>query len=62
MGAPLAMPLNVATGRAHSGVNLLIPWRAVVARGFLCQSWLTVRLALGLSSSALPSGWLAPKR
>lgn len=24
VGAPLAMPLNVATGRAHSGVNLLI--------------------------------------
>jgi antirestriction protein ArdC len=49
--APLAMPRNAATGRGYSGVNVLILWGAVVARGFSCQAWLTFRQALSLGSS-----------
>ncbi|SMF34959.1 Antirestriction protein ArdC [Azospirillum oryzae] len=44
--APLGLPRNAATGRAYTGVNVLILWGAVVARGFSGQSWLTFRQAL----------------
>jgi antirestriction protein ArdC len=46
--APLAMPANAATGRAYSGINVLILWGAVIEHGFLVQSWLTFRQALSL--------------
>ncbi|MCW2249317.1 antirestriction protein ArdC [Azospirillum fermentarium] len=46
--APLGLPRNAATGRAYSGVNVLILWGAVVARGFSGQGWLTFRQALAL--------------
>jgi len=46
--APLAMPANAATGRAYSGINVLILWGAVVEHGFPLQSWLTFRQALSL--------------
>lgn len=49
--APLAMPKNAATGRAYSGINVLILWGAVVTRGFSCQSWLTFRQALSLGGN-----------
>ena len=45
------MPKNAATGRAYSGINVLILWGAVVARGFSCQSWLTFRQALSLGGN-----------
>ena len=51
VAAPLAMPKNAATGRAYSGINILILWGAVVARGFSCQSWLTFRQALSLGGN-----------
>ena len=46
--APIGLPRNAATGRTYSGINILILWGAVIARGFSCQSWLTFRQALGL--------------
>ncbi|TPM89661.1 MULTISPECIES: zincin-like metallopeptidase domain-containing protein [unclassified Mesorhizobium] len=46
--ASLAMPANAATGRAYSGINVLILWGAVVEHGFPVQSWLTFRQALSL--------------
>lgn len=46
--APLGLPRNAATGRAYSGVNVLILWGAVVARGFSGQNWLTFRQSLAL--------------
>ncbi len=46
--APLGLPRNAATGRTYSGVNVLILWGAVVARGFSGQGWLTFRQALAL--------------
>ena len=49
--APLAMPKNAATGRAYSGINVLILWGAVIERGFSSQSWLTFRQALSLGGN-----------
>lgn len=49
--APLTMPKNAATGRRYSGINVLILWRAVIARGFTCQSFLTFRQALKLGGN-----------
>ena len=46
--APLGMPKNVATGKAYSGINVLILWNAAVEHGFSTQSWLTFRQALAL--------------
>ncbi|MFC5357995.1 ArdC family protein [Azospirillum himalayense] len=46
--APLGVPRNAATGRAYTGVNVLILWGAVIARGFSGQNWLTFRQALAL--------------
>lgn len=51
VAAPLAMPRNAATGRAYSGINVLILWGAVVARGYSCQSWLAFSQALGLGGN-----------
>lgn len=51
VSAPLSMPKNAATGRAYSGINVLILWGAVVARGFSCQTWLTFRQALSLGGN-----------
>ena len=51
VAAPLTMPKNAATGRAYSGINVLILWGAVVQHGFPTQSWLTFRQALGLGGN-----------
>jgi antirestriction protein ArdC len=39
------MPHNAGTGRAYSGINILILWGAVVAGGYASQRWLTFRQA-----------------
>lgn len=41
------LPRNAATSRPYSGVNILILWGAVIARGHASQGWLTFRQALG---------------
>jgi antirestriction protein ArdC len=40
------LPRNATTGRAYSGVNVLILWGAVIAGGYPNQGWLTFRQAL----------------
>jgi antirestriction protein ArdC len=40
------LPRNATTGRAYSGVNVLILWGAVIQGGYASQSWLTFRQAL----------------
>lgn len=50
-GPSLGMPLNAATGRRYSGVNILILWGAVFARGYSSQAWLTFRQAQALGGS-----------
>jgi len=44
-GTGPGLPRNALTGRAYSGVNVLILWGAVIEQGFTSQSWLTFRQA-----------------
>ncbi|MGJ4927155.1 ArdC family protein [Bradyrhizobium sp. HKCCYLS2038] len=46
--AQLALPRNATTGRAYTGINVLILWGAVIEHGFFGQSWLTFRQALSV--------------
>lgn len=41
-----SLPRNAVTGRAYSGVNVLILWGEVIAKGYANQGWLTFRQAL----------------
>jgi len=45
-GLGLGLPRNALTGRAYSGVNILMLWGAVIERGWPSQGWLTFRQAL----------------
>ena len=47
-GAQLGLPRNAATGRAYTGINVLILWNAVCQRGFSGQRWLTFKQALAV--------------
>jgi antirestriction protein ArdC len=40
-----SLPRNAVTGRPYSGINVLLLWSAVMARGWPSQSWLTFRQA-----------------
>ena len=39
------MPQNAGTARRYSGINVLILWAEVVAKGYVSQRWLTYRQA-----------------
>lgn len=39
------LPQNAGSGRAYSGINILILWSEAAARGFGAQRWLTFRQA-----------------
>ena len=45
-GASAALPHNAYSGRAYSGINILILWGAVIEAGWSSQGWLTFRQAL----------------
>lgn len=45
-GASAALPHNAGSGRAYSGINILILWGAVIEAGWPSQGWLTFRQAL----------------
>jgi len=49
--AGLGLPRNARTERSYSGINILILWGAVIAKGFVCQNWLTFRQAKELGGS-----------
>jgi len=49
--APLAMPRNASTGRAYSGINVLILWSTAIEHGYPGQSWITFRQALSLGAN-----------
>lgn len=49
--APIAMPKNASTGRAYSGINVLLLWGSVIEHGFSGQGWLTFRQALSLGGN-----------
>lgn len=44
-GAAPGLPSNLVTGRAYSGVNILLLWGALIERGYRDQRWLTYRQA-----------------
>lgn len=44
--ASVGLPRNAVTGRAYSGINVLILWSAVIEAAFPAQEWLTFRQAL----------------
>lgn len=51
-GAPACgLPQNGATGRAYSGINILLLWGAAIERGFTTGSWLTFKQAQELGGS-----------
>lgn len=50
-GAGVGLPRNAATGRAYSGINILLLWGAVAQARYAEQSWLTFRQALTLGGS-----------
>ncbi|HEX7694210.1 MAG TPA: zincin-like metallopeptidase domain-containing protein [Sphingomonas sp.] len=45
------LPVNAATGRHYSGINILILWGAVIAADYPGQGWLTFRQALDAGGS-----------
>src|SRR4051812_33229600 len=51
--AELGLPRNAVTGRAYSGINVLILWGAVIEQGFSAQQWLTFRQALTLGGNVM---------
>jgi antirestriction protein ArdC len=40
---PLGLPQNASTGRAYSGINILLLWAAAIEQGRPSQRWLTFR-------------------
>lgn len=45
-GVGPGLPRNALIGRPYSGINILILWGEVIARGYPSQGWLTFRQAL----------------
>ena len=45
------LPKNASTGRAYSGINILLLWGAAIENGFAEQTWLTFRQAKALGGS-----------
>jgi antirestriction protein ArdC len=50
VAAPLGLPKNATTGRAYTGINVLILWMACTERGCTGQKWLTFRQALKIGA------------
>ena len=50
-GPALSLPRNASTERAYSGVNILLLWDALFARGYDRNSWLTFKQALALGGA-----------
>jgi antirestriction protein ArdC len=50
-GTPRGLPENASTGRAYSGVNILLLWHAAIEQGRPSQRWLTYRQALALGGA-----------
>jgi len=45
-GCAPALPRNALSGRHYSGINILLLWAEVIAKGYPSQRWLTFRQAL----------------
>ena len=51
--AALGLPKNALTGKAYSGINILILWHHVVRSGFTTQTWITYRQAQELGGRVM---------
>ncbi len=51
LSAPLGLPKNAATGRAYSGINILILWDATAEHIRSTQRWLTFKQAQTLGGT-----------
>ena len=47
------LPKNAQTGRAYSGINILLLWGAAIENGLSGQTWLTFRQAKALGGSVM---------
>ena len=47
------LPKNAQSGRAYSGINILLLWGAAIENGFADQIWLTFRQAKALGGSVM---------
>ena len=47
------LPKNAQTGRAYSGINILLLWGAAIEHGFSGQTWLTYLQAKALGGSVM---------
>ena len=47
------LPKNASTGRAYSGINILLLWGAAIECGFTDQIWLTFKQAKALGGSVM---------
>lgn len=47
------LPKNAQTGRAYSGINILLLWGAAIENGFSGQTWLTYLQAKALGGSVM---------
>ena len=47
------LPKNAQTGRAYSGINILLLWGAAIENGFSGQTWLTFKQAKALGGSVM---------
>ena len=50
-GPALSLPKNASTRKGYSGVNILLLWDALFARGFERNQWLTFKQALSLGGA-----------
>jgi antirestriction protein ArdC len=50
-GGAFMLPVNAATARRYTGINILILWEAATERGFVASRWLTFRQALSLGGN-----------
>lgn len=50
-GSSLSIPKNASTKKPYSGVNILLLWDALFARGFERNQWLTFKQALSLGAA-----------
>ncbi len=47
------LPKNAQTGRAYSGINILLLWGAAIENGFSGRTWLTFKQAKALGGSVM---------
>ncbi|MEQ8935457.1 MAG: zincin-like metallopeptidase domain-containing protein [Amphiplicatus sp.] len=47
------LPKNAQTGRAYSGINILLLWGAAIENGFSRQTWLTFKQAKAVGGSVM---------